>query len=62
MNNQHQPISERAAVVDEQTLNDDELKTLAKFLDALMEVDFEQQYDLSVATDYYSSQSARTDV
>jgi hypothetical protein len=29
------------AVIDEQDLNDDELKRLAKLLDVLMEVDFE---------------------
>jgi hypothetical protein len=59
MNNQQQPVSEAPAVADEQILNDDELKTLAKFLDTLMEIDFEQQCDLR-ADDCFKSQPVRT--
>ena len=36
-----EPVPASPAVPDEPVLDDDELKTLAKFLDALMEVDFE---------------------
>lgn len=50
MNDQQEPVPTSPAVPDEPVLDDDELKTLAKFLDALMEVDFEQQRNERVST------------
>jgi len=41
MKTTQEPVSTSPAVNDEPVLDVDELKTLAKLLDALMEVDFE---------------------
>lgn len=62
MNYPHESTSTSPTVPDEPVLGDDELKTLAKFLDALMEVDFEQQYNSGIDTDSFYSQSVRTSI
>ncbi len=41
MQQPQEPVPASPAVNDEPLLEDDELQTLAKFLDVLMEVDFE---------------------